>query len=379
MQGITNAITSSENLELYYTKSETDVLLNAKAAKATTLAGYGITDAYTKTQVDSSLSGKASTSLDNLSSAGQMIIDSANGTISNCILEIPQNIKCSIASNVVTLTTGSILTNTGATYATTTLSANQIYTIDNSLADGNYLLCSNGVAIQAPLALSVTGSGSSLPADGSTYTYFFNVTDKLIYKYADGAWSATSYCYPFALVTMSNGVATFAKDANGNDIIFNGWCYIGGSNGTQVSMIVFPGIKYFLPNGLNTNGRLNNQEYTTRAVIITSRTSGITNANICLEQNGLSVLLNYNYREVDELPATASSGMVCYNRKTNLFYRYITDHWQNTLEIVFLYFTKNATGIADIQVRQPYDGARYLLTDDLYKQIGDVETLLAAI
>ena len=36
--------------------------INGKANKATTLSGYGITDAYTKTQVDSALSGKANSS-----------------------------------------------------------------------------------------------------------------------------------------------------------------------------------------------------------------------------------------------------------------------------------------------------------------------------
>lgn len=36
--------------------------LGAKADSATTLAGYGITDAYTKTEVDTALAGKASTS-----------------------------------------------------------------------------------------------------------------------------------------------------------------------------------------------------------------------------------------------------------------------------------------------------------------------------
>jgi hypothetical protein len=43
--GITNA----------YTKTETDTLLAAKADSATTLAGYGITDAYTKSAVDALL------------------------------------------------------------------------------------------------------------------------------------------------------------------------------------------------------------------------------------------------------------------------------------------------------------------------------------
>ena len=35
-----------------YTKQEADTLLNGKAEKAATLAGYGITDAYTKAEVD---------------------------------------------------------------------------------------------------------------------------------------------------------------------------------------------------------------------------------------------------------------------------------------------------------------------------------------
>lgn len=46
--GITNA----------YTKTEVDSALSGKAANATTLAGYGIADAYTKTQVDSAVNAK---------------------------------------------------------------------------------------------------------------------------------------------------------------------------------------------------------------------------------------------------------------------------------------------------------------------------------
>ena len=42
-----------------YSAEETDELLGNKADKATTLAGYGITDAYTKNAVDTSLANKA--------------------------------------------------------------------------------------------------------------------------------------------------------------------------------------------------------------------------------------------------------------------------------------------------------------------------------
>lgn len=63
-----------------YTQTETDSLLNAKADKATTLAGYGIADAYTKTEVDAKVSsvyhykGTVSTYAD-LPSSGQEVGD----------------------------------------------------------------------------------------------------------------------------------------------------------------------------------------------------------------------------------------------------------------------------------------------------------------
>ena len=44
-----------------YTKTEVDTALDGKADEATTLAGYGITDAYTSTQVDTELGKKANT------------------------------------------------------------------------------------------------------------------------------------------------------------------------------------------------------------------------------------------------------------------------------------------------------------------------------
>jgi len=43
-----------------YTKSEIDALLSLKANKATTLAGYSITNAYTKTQVDTKIQNAVS-------------------------------------------------------------------------------------------------------------------------------------------------------------------------------------------------------------------------------------------------------------------------------------------------------------------------------
>ena len=63
--GITDAYTKSDtdvlldekaNVATTYTKTETNSILDDKADKATTIAGYGITDAYTKNEVDAKVS-----------------------------------------------------------------------------------------------------------------------------------------------------------------------------------------------------------------------------------------------------------------------------------------------------------------------------------
>lgn len=59
-----------------YTKTQSDTLLDTKANKATTLSGYGITNAYTKTETSNLLNNKADIS--------KMV--NAGSYISNCIM-----------------------------------------------------------------------------------------------------------------------------------------------------------------------------------------------------------------------------------------------------------------------------------------------------
>lgn len=67
-----------------YTKAQTDNLLTAKAAKATTLGGYGITDAYTQAQANALINAKAdkSTTL-----AGYGISDAYTKTQADALLQ----------------------------------------------------------------------------------------------------------------------------------------------------------------------------------------------------------------------------------------------------------------------------------------------------
>ena len=83
-----------------YTSSEVDTKLDGKADKATTLAGYGITDAYTKDEVDAELakkvdndtfetvSGQVDTNKTNIEAITALIGDRAEGDVDTVIAKL---------------------------------------------------------------------------------------------------------------------------------------------------------------------------------------------------------------------------------------------------------------------------------------------------
>lgn len=71
-KGYVDAVVKTKaNTTDVYTKSEANELLEQKAPKATTLAGYGITDAYTKEEVDETFE-----TIENVKTKVQAVIDS---------------------------------------------------------------------------------------------------------------------------------------------------------------------------------------------------------------------------------------------------------------------------------------------------------------
>jgi len=83
-----------------YTQSQINSSLNAKANKATTLEGYGITDAYTQAQLDSSLNSKATKAT---TLAGYGITDTYTQSQINSSLNAKYSTSGGIISGVVTI------------------------------------------------------------------------------------------------------------------------------------------------------------------------------------------------------------------------------------------------------------------------------------
>lgn len=369
VQDINTAIDTKQNLITGAASTITDsnlttnraVISNASgkvAVSNVTSAELGYLSGVTSA-VQTQLNNKASTSLDNLSADGQMIIDSQNGTISNCILEIPQNIKLELSNGTVTLKAGSIITRTGSTYSTVTTTQDVTWSTSTQANVKQYLFITAygfAVGLYGRCNINNVGSGDTLPANGSTYLTFYNTTDKVIYQRNSDTsqWESTTTCYPLGIIEIDeNGNITgFAKDSNGNDIIFNGAGFIGHH------AFVYPNVKGLDANGKTLSGNLASVSIKTNSLqIIEMPTNAM--GGICLSNIGVVNLSDTN---------------AYYDEKNNLYYRNSSD---TSSYLPVSEFTTNSNNIVtNFTIRQP---VRIATVEMLNNTLGDIETLLAAI
>lgn len=205
--------------------------------KPTTLSGYGITDG-------------ANTDLSNLTSTGQNI-GNWSSNVSNCITEIPQDIKLELNAGTLTLKAGSkvYVPNGAGVFDIRDITADQTYT---QATNGQYLLfVRQDMSIWADLTSNIT-SGTTPPAGTGT---FYNTTTNSIDWYSGGIYNERHYSFPFALITVSNGAITSINQ------VFNGFGYIGST------VFALPGVKGLAPNGRNTDGSLYNNTVSVTSVI----------------------------------------------------------------------------------------------------------------
>ena len=430
--GITNA----------YTKTEVDSALSNKADKATTLSGYGITNAYTKTEVDTALSAKqdtidsshklsadlvddtsttnkfvtasdistwngkqdaltqsqldavnsgitsakvtqydgyatskANVSLSNLDSMGQMTVNTLNGTASNFILSIAQELKCELSGTVFTLKAGSIRTILGATYTTITTESDITVPLDVS-TDGRFVMIGS-VNAQSQIAIEKFDSGATTPSSKTT-DYFWNTTDKLMYLWrtANSEYQAfTTWCYPSCLIDVVGGVASFAKDSKGHDLIFNGAGFIGHS------WYVLPNVWALRGNGYS-NGLLASESFRIASVVVGNigTTPFVSRYNRAVMLGGHVRAESHPYVErqsYSEVTNISSLWQFC--RDDNILYRQSGGVMTGTPRIAFVEYQYDGTNVLDFIIYQPYEGAVSLFTNALEKQVAtkqdDVTTL----
>ena len=235
--------------------------------------------------------GKANTDMDNLTSTGANIANwSLN--VTNCITNIPQDIKLELNSD------GQLVLKAGSKiYHPNGVGSFNTYTISNDLITNGYgtgvrqmmvFVRYNGTGLDTT-GLSNTHSGSDSFSGTGIY---YNTTTNNIDYYTSGTASGRNYCFPMAIITMTDTTITSI------DQVFNGFGYIGST------VFALPGVKGLIPNGRNEDGSLKNtttNDFTTvKTVQVNTSTAKIAmyvGGGLGSQTNGfeLNEQENYNY------------------------------------------------------------------------------------
>ena len=250
------AAANSETVATQQSQNATTQAANAKASadKAAEL-NQQLTNnfnSYSKSLISTKEDGMAS--LANASNALRQT------QITNCLLEVPQNIKVELNNGTLTIKAGSkvIVPNGVGVFEEAILSKD--CTVSNGGAAGSKFFFwrpdENG---WYGIVQSNCHSGPTQPASGQLW---YNTSDNKIYVDINqtGTWTVKKVSFPMGIFTSVKGsIASI-------DQVFNGFGYI------RNTIFCDKGVKGLIPNGRNEDGSLKNIEFTTPSVLVSTQT-----------------------------------------------------------------------------------------------------------
>ena len=192
--------------------------------------------------------------------------------ITNCITEIPQDIKLELKDGVLTLKAGSkvyvpmgteptdeVMSTDPLVYKTRNIFeeivASSDVTIETTGGSGICLVCVNGNVERG----NCSSTSNCVSGDNITPKNFGICYDTLtnsIQRWGDGVIVFENASLPIAVVTQTDGVVTSI------DQVFNGLGYVGSTS------FILPGVKGLIPNGFNADGTYKSIEKTTNKVLL---------------------------------------------------------------------------------------------------------------
>lgn len=201
-------------------------------------------------------------------------------TISNCITEIPQDIKLELNDGTLTLKAGSkvYVPNGFEDDGVTPKFDEVVISTDKTLGaigtyTGSSLLFFDTISESLIVAVTHT-SETTAPTSGGGMWY--DTTNNFVRIYSNGVVNQSSkVSLPIAIATRTNGVPTSI------DQVFNGFGYIGST------VFALPGVKGLIPDGRNDDGSLRNIEFEVDRVLTrTSQPSYSWDAVITVNDTG---------------------------------------------------------------------------------------------
>lgn len=185
----------------------------------------------------------ATTDMSNLTVTGANISNWSTN-VSNCITEIPQDIKLELNNGTLTLKSGSkvYIPNGAGVFNSETTTVDITHTNSNN---GTFILYKNPGNYINYQAASTMVSGATDSLAGTPWHIWYDTTNNVINRYlADGTTPNPGQSFPIAVYTVSGGAISSI------DRVFNGFGYIGKT------IFGLPGVKALIPNGRNTDGTL---------------------------------------------------------------------------------------------------------------------------
>ena len=199
-------------------------------------------------------SGKFLTTNGTMASWGDTV-DYTN--ITNCITEIPQDIKLELNNGTLTVKAGSkVYVPNGFEADGTTLKFDKVVIesdirVDTPYADEPFFIYYFDNTV-VPFINYMQCSGPSSTID---FGFWYDTTNNFIKLTTQGEVSDVNMSFPLAIINgSSNG------DWASIDQVFNGFGYIGST------VFALPGVKGLIPNGRNEDGSLKNIEFTVDSV-----------------------------------------------------------------------------------------------------------------
>ena len=212
--------------------------------------------------------------------------------ITNCITEIPQDIKLELDNGTLTLKAGSkVYVPNGANNYDLVITETD-YSADISTYSGLYMLAVNRStgSIAGVSTIQNCISGATAPSSPTALQGWYDTTNNIIKRYSGGSEQTSLRCsFPLCSVT-SNGTTITSIDQ-----VFNGFGYIGST------VFALPGVKGLIPNGRNVDGSLNNIEYTTSNVILYTDSGNNSTFNIVLSSWNTLYPLDCEYDSINNI------------------------------------------------------------------------------
>ena len=199
-------------------------------------------------------------------------------SITNCITEIPQDIKLEFNNGTLTLKAGSKVYVPNGKNADGSNKFDEVviaFDLSTAFDNNNQKMVFVNPARNGINHCNVVNQQSSGETSTSTssYNFWYDTTSNNVKLTNNSGSTWTSgYSLPICLVTKDSGI----------DQVFNGFGYIGST------IYALPGVKGLIPNGRNADGSLNNTEFTTQCVL-TNTYSSATGYYVLRINNGNSI------------------------------------------------------------------------------------------